>query len=322
MTNRGSELGKFLRAHRGAVRPADVGLPEGVRARRTPGLRREELASLAGVSVDYYTRLEQGKELRPGPAVVDALATVLRLSPEEHEHLRALATRPVRSAPDPARPAEEPSRRVRPGMLRLLEALRPNPAYVTSRTNDVLAANPAGLGLLAGIEEWPAARRNIIRYVFLHPQARQLYVDWERLLPGSVAHLRAMAGVDPDAPDLVQLVGELTVKSSRFASLWERYEVGVSTDGVKRFRHPVVGEMSLGYEAMSLARTDGQRLIAYHAAEGSPDYDAVVLLDMASAARADETRPSSGPVSGSGSAPARIAPAQVRPDGEDGRTAP
>jgi hypothetical protein len=120
----------------------------------------------------------------------------------------------------------------------LLEALRPNPACVVGRTNDLLAADPAGLGLLAGLEGWPARQRNIIRYIFPHPMARELYVDWEKLLPGSVAHFRAMAGAGPDAPDTVQRVGEPAVKSRTFAQLWERYEVCVSTDGEKRFRHP------------------------------------------------------------------------------------
>lgn len=300
MTNRQSDLGRFLRAHREAVQPSDVGLPAGVGIRRTPGLRREELATLAGMSIDYYTRLERGKETRPSSTVVDALAAVLRLTHDEREHLRVLATQSTRLVSEPP---VEPSRSVRPGVQELLKALRPNPAYVVGRTNDLLAANPAGLSLLSGLEQWPAQQRNIIRYIFLHPAARELYMDWEKLLPASVAHLRAMAGADPDAPEIVQLVGELAVKSRTFARLWERYEVCVSTDGEKRFRHPLVGEMTLGFETMSLTGTDGQRLIAYHAPQGSPDYDAVVLLDMSSAQESSETNPPAHYVSGGFSGP-------------------
>jgi transcriptional regulator with XRE-family HTH domain len=275
VTNRSDELGRFLRAHRTAVRPEDVGLPWGTGVRRTPGLRREEVAALAGVSVDYYVRLERGKETRPSASVIDALAGALRLTPDEHRHLRELVSR----RPTPPNRAEV-SRFVRPGTRHLLEALRPNPAYVVSPINDLLAANPAGLRLLAGIESMPVRQRNIIRYVFLHPAARRLYEDWDEMAPGVVAHLRAMAGEYANAPEFIRLVGELTVKSDEFARLWERYEVDAHTDGHKRFRHPAVGRLKLGYEAMSLNGTDGQRLIAYYAPPNTPDHDAVVLLDM------------------------------------------
>ncbi|WP_329122587.1 helix-turn-helix transcriptional regulator [Streptomyces sp. NBC_01465] len=275
-----SELGIFLRARRARVTPSDVGLPEGIGLRRTPGLRREELATLAGVSIDYYTRLEQGKETRPSPAVVDALAATLRLNDDEQEHLRGLAAASAQRAPERRKPV--PARTVRPGVHQLLEALRPNPAYVVSRTNDILAANPGGYRLLAGIEEWPAGQRNILRFFFLHPGARALYPEWEKLAPGVAARLRAMAGTYADAPDLVELVGELAVKSPEFARLWKQYDVEARVDGHKRFHHPEVGDVTLGYESMTLARTEEQRLIAYHAEPGSPAYDAMVLLDMAS----------------------------------------
>src|SRR5215469_16189342 len=137
MTTEQTELGRFLRTRRAGVRPADVGLPAGTGARRTPGLRREELATLAGISIDYYTRLERGKETRPSPSVVDALARALLLDDAEHEHLRSLAAVAARTAPEPP---TAPSRTVRPGVHLLLEALRPFPAHVVSRTNDLLAA--------------------------------------------------------------------------------------------------------------------------------------------------------------------------------------
>ena len=282
MTNGSGELGVFLKARRAAVQPGDVGLPVGTGVRRTPGLRREEVAILSGVSVDYYTRLERGKETNPSPAVVDSLARILQLHPDEHEHLRNLVSATAR--PTPSAERRERPRKVREGPLVLMEALRPYPAYVVSRTNDVLAANPAGRALFHGIWDWPLKYRNITRYLFLHPEAKRLYPEWDKLVPKSVAYLRARAGADPDDPDLVRLIGELVVKSPEFASMWERYEVKNLGKGTKRFQHPVVGAMTLDYEAMELAGSDGQRLIAYYAVPGTPDYDAAVLLDMTGAA--------------------------------------
>ena len=274
----GTELGHFLRARRTQVTPADVGLPKGAGVRRTPGLRREEVAALAGVSIDYYTRLERGKETRPSPAVVDALARALRLDPDEQEHLRALAARAARYAPEP--PAA-PSRTVRPQLTLLLETLRPNPAYITSRTLDLLAANPGGLALYAGIDEWPASQRNIGRFLFLHPAARDIYADWDNQIRGCVARMRALAGTDPDAPDLAALVGELLLKSPDFARLWERYDVTRPTSAQnKTFHHPHVGTITLGFQGMQLEGTPRQRLGVYTAEPGTPDYDAMILLDM------------------------------------------
>jgi len=168
----------------------------------------------------------------------------------------------------------------------LLEALRPNSAYVLSRTNDLLAANPAGLQLLPGLAGWPARQRNTIRYTFLHPAARALWPDWEQKARGCVAHLHAVAGADPDAPDLAAIIGELIVKSPDFSRLWDRYEVRRMGDGEKVFRHPVVGTMTLAHESLDLTRTEGQRLVVYMAAPGTADYDAMVLLDLASSADA------------------------------------
>jgi hypothetical protein len=162
----------------------------------------------------------------------------------------------------------------------LLETLRPNPAYVLSRTNDVLAANPGGARLMPGMAEWPVPQRNTVRYTFLHPAARGLWPDWEQKARGCVAQLRAVAGSDPDAPDLAALVGELIVKSPDFGRLWERYEVRKMGDGQKIFYHPQVGTMTLSLEVLDLNRTDGQRIVVYMASRGTPDHDAMTLLDM------------------------------------------
>ncbi|MDQ0946988.1 transcriptional regulator with XRE-family HTH domain [Streptomyces phaeochromogenes] len=273
----GTELGRFLRARRARVTPGQAGLPTGAGPRRTPGLRREELATLTGISIDYYTRLERGKETRPSPSVVDALARGLLLEQDEIDHLRSLAALAARRPPEP--PAA-PSRAVRPGVKLLLESLRPSPAYVVSRTNDLLAANPAGLRLFAGIEEWPVKQRNIARYVFLHPAARDLFHDWGNQVRACVAHLRALAGTDPDSPDLTRLVGELLLKSPEFARLWERYDVRSRSYGRKTFHHPEVGELTLGFESLRLEGTPGHRLLAYNAEPGTPEHDAVALLDL------------------------------------------
>lgn len=278
MSDQQPELGRFLRARRAAVSPTDLGLPVGSGHRRTPGLRREELAALAGVSIDYYIRLERGKENRPSPSVLEALARALRLDQEETQYLRDLAAQAARGGVPGPRPAT--SRTVRPTVKLMLETLRPNPAYVVSRTNDILAGNPGGLALLPGIADWPARQRNTIRYTFLHPAARTLWPDWEVKARKCVAHLRAVAGTDPDAPDLLAVVGELVVKSPEFSRMWERYDVRRVGHGQKTFLHPDVGTLTLAHELMEIERTDGQRIVVYTAEPGTPDHDAMVLLDL------------------------------------------
>jgi transcriptional regulator with XRE-family HTH domain len=272
------ELGRFLRARREGVRPEDAGLLPGASSRRTPGLRREELATLAGVSVDYYTRLERGRETRPSPSVIDALARALLLDDDEREYLRILAALAARRAPVPPKP---PSRAVRPTMRLLLETVRPSPAFVVSRTYDVLATNPGGERLLHGLSDWPVRQRNTIRYTFLHPFARDLYPDWEQKARGCVAQLRAIAGGDPGAPDLAGLVGELLVKSPDFGRLWARYEVRRTGAGDGVIRHPLVGTMALAHETLDMNRADGQRLVVYMAEPKTPDHDAMLLLNSA-----------------------------------------
>jgi transcriptional regulator with XRE-family HTH domain len=273
---RGTELGRYLKARRAQVRPEDVGLPAGAGLRRTPGLRREELAALAGVSVDYYIRLERGRETNPSPAVVDALGRTLRLRGDAYERLHELAELASgRSSELPACPDHT----VRESVLRMLESVRPLPAYVVSRYNRVLAANPPGRRLMPGLWDWPEDQRNLTRYVFLHPVGRTLYDPWEETVALSVAHLRAVGGADPDDPELTALVGELMLKSDQFARLWERYDVCERGGGQKSFRHPKAGPMTLTYEVMRLARTGGQRMVVYQAAPGTPDETAMLRLE-------------------------------------------
>ncbi|HEX6356096.1 helix-turn-helix transcriptional regulator [Actinophytocola sp.] len=284
----GTELGRFLRARREQVTPEEAGITTGPGWRRTPGLRREELASLAGVSVDYYTRLERGKENRPSPAVIDALAKALRLGRTEQGHLFDLATQAAHRAPP--QPAIPDRQTVAPGTELLLDRLRPYPARVLSRTMDVLANNPGGLATMPGIESWPVERHNIARYVFLHPAARDVFVDWDTVIGGCVARLRALAGVEPDAPDLTELVDELLVKSPDFADLWKRYEVRPHTAAAKTLNHPEVGTFTLNIQSMQIEGTPGHRLVIYHAEPGTPDHDAIVLLDQLTHATTPQTQ--------------------------------
>lgn len=284
MNDQQLELGRFLRARRAGVSPADLGLPVGAGPRRTPGLRREELATMAGVSIDYYVRLERGKETRPSAAVLDALGRALRLDAEEMAYLREIAAQAARRDPSP-KPV--PSRTVRPTLKRLIESVRPCPAYVISRTNDLLAANPSGLALFPGMTDWPRRQHNSIRYTFLHPAARTLWPDWEIKARNCVAHLRAVAGADQDAPDLAALVGELAVKSPDFSRMWERYDVRRVGYGQKTFLHPEVGPMTLSHEIMEVNRTEGLRIVVYSADPGTPDHDAMVLLDLKGAGALD-----------------------------------
>jgi transcriptional regulator with XRE-family HTH domain len=208
----GAELGRYLRARRTQTSPEHVGLTIGTGIRRTPGLRREELATLAGISIDYYVRLERGKEIDPSPSVLDALARALHLDDAEHQHLRELAARAARYSPEPPPP---PSRTVRPHLNLVLETLRPSPAIVISRTMDLLAWNPGGLALYAGLDDWPAGQRNLARYLFLHPTARALFQnDWDQVR-GCVARLRAQAGIAPDALDITNSVSAPSSDSLR-----------------------------------------------------------------------------------------------------------
>ncbi|WP_432014136.1 helix-turn-helix domain-containing protein [Streptomyces cucumeris] len=276
--NSGTELGRYLRARRALVSPEEAGLPPGAGIRRTPGLRREELATLAGVSVDYYTRLERGRETNPSAAVIDAISRALRLCGDAHERLHDLAELASGRFTEP-RPVAADT--VRESVHQMLERLRPMPAYVVDAYNYCLAANTPGRGLLPGLWDWPAEQRNITRYFFLHPVGRTLFAPWKETVAQSAAHLRAVGGADPDAPRLAALVGELLLKSPEFAEIWNRYEVRERGGGQKTFQHPTVGVMTLTFEVMTLARSGGQRLIVYQAPADSPAEEALLRLDPA-----------------------------------------
>ena len=273
MSDRGV-LGEFLRNRRGRIGPAEVGLPAGIGRRQTPGLRREELAALAGVSVDYYIRLEQGRDTNPGTAVLDALAAALRLDDDERAHLHSLARNAPRHRPRPS-----PAGDARAGLLQLLAMVRPTPAYVLDPISNILAANPEGVQLLAGIESWPPAQRNVVRYVFTHPGATDVFVSWRRMAEDCVAHLRTVEAADPGSVELAALVGELSAASAEFVRLWRHYDVRVKSGSRRTFHHPAVGQFELTSEILTAA--DGQRFVAFQAKPGSTDHDALTLLAMA-----------------------------------------
>jgi len=264
------ELREFLRSRRDRLRPADVGLSERGQ-RRVPGLRREEIASLAGVSTDYYVRLEQGRNITASEDVLDALARALQLDQAERAHLHDLAKpRPVRRSP--ARP-----QRVRPGVRQLLDGLA-TPMVVLGRRLDVLATNRMARALLTDFDALAPGDRNHARWVFLDPHARDLYADWETVARDNVAVLRMDAGRRPDDAELSALVGELSVKSPEFARWWADHDVLVRGHGRKRFRHPIVGELDIRYEALRLADED-QTLFVYSVEPGSASERALALLD-------------------------------------------
>jgi transcriptional regulator with XRE-family HTH domain len=265
---RGVEFGDFLRSKRAGLSPADAGVQPDGRARRVSGLRRDEVAKLAGVSTEYYIRLEQGRAGNVSAEVLGALARALRLDAAERQHLTDLSgRRPTRRAP--SRPQQ-----VRPGVLALLETLSAVPAFVVGRRTDLLATNR----LADAVQYVPGPRRNLARFVLLDPAARSLYVDWPDIAAETVALLRLEAGRHPDDRRLADMVGEFTLRCPEFTGWWGDHRVIQRSYGVKRYRHPVAGELSFGYEALPVPGDPDQTLCVYGVQPGSPSQLALQLL--------------------------------------------
>ncbi|RMI35340.1 helix-turn-helix domain-containing protein [Nocardia stercoris] len=246
-----TELGSFLATCRARVEPADIGLPGGGR-RRVPGLRREELALLAGISAEYYQRLEQGRAAHPSDEVLDAIADVLRLDRVERGHLRALA-RPARRA-GPSAP-----KRVRPELRRMLNLMTAAPALIITDTFTVLAANP-----LAQVMFEPLVPlENLARSLFTDPAARAFYLDRSEVATATVAQLHLVLGRYPGDRDALALVDELSSSSTEFAALWRSGGVTQRTHGSKRFDHPAVGEFAVDYENLELPGDPRHRLVTF-----------------------------------------------------------
>ncbi len=259
-------LGEYLRARRELVTPDSAGLPEfGIR--RVPGLRREEVAMLAGISADYYLRLEQGRDRNPSVQVLESLARVLQLDEAGTAYLLSLGSAKPRRARRPRREA------VPSGIRKLLDSLT-LPAFVEGRYFDVLAANPLATMLSPRL----MTGRNRLRDVFLDPAEQSLYPDWERATMGLVAGFRESVGTDTDDPRFVELVGELSLASDRFRKLWARHDVKVREGAPVTLDHPQVGELTLNREKLSIGGSAGQLLVVYHADAGTANADKLSLL--------------------------------------------
>ncbi|BCY08961.1 helix-turn-helix transcriptional regulator [Actinoplanes sp. L3-i22] len=261
---RHTALGEFLRSRRARLRPEDVDLQPMLPRRRVPGLRREELAQLAGVSVDYYVRLEQGRGTHVSDSVLDAVADALRLAGDERAHLRDLA-RPDRSHRGPVRP-----QRVRPQLRQLLDAWTEVPAFVVGRRTDVLAWNPLGAALVADFRALPPPQRNFARLILLDEHVGALFADRRRKARDVVAFLRFDAGRHPGDPLLAELVGELSLHSPLFRQLWPQHPVGDKSQAAYEVRHPVAGPMVLTQNALRAPDDPDQTLVTYTAEPGSP----------------------------------------------------
>jgi transcriptional regulator with XRE-family HTH domain len=265
-----TELGEFLRSRRARLTPPDVGLPWRSGGRRVSGLRREEIALLAGVSVDYYTRLEQGRARNVSEQVLYAVADALRLDRIEREHLKDLVK------PTPATSPRQP--KARPAIRMMLDALDPVPAVVHGPRLEVVAINRMGKVLIDDFDAMPAADRNMAKWMFLNPKARVVYPEWPEIAAQMVAILRVAAGPDATDPLLTALVGELSTRSPEFARFWADYRVFKHTHGTKRFHHDAVGEMTINYESLVPPADPELSLIVYSAATGSPSEEKLKLL--------------------------------------------
>jgi transcriptional regulator with XRE-family HTH domain len=286
------EIRDFLTSRRARITPEQAGL-RSYGSRRVPGLRREEVAVLAGVSVPYYTRLERGDLSGASQSVLEALARALELDDAERAHLFDLARAAQPTVARPCRRAVK--QRVRPEVQWTLEGITGAAAFVGNQRLDILAANQLGHALFSELYATPARPVNNARFVFLDPGAETFYLDWERVAGECVAILRWSVGRDPDDRDLSDLVGELASHSEEFRTLWAAHDVRFHNTGVKRFHHPVVGELTLSYNRLDLAADHGLAIFTYAAEPGSRSEEALKLLgswsatlDLAEATRASD----------------------------------
>ncbi|MGH3211203.1 MAG: helix-turn-helix transcriptional regulator [Trebonia sp.] len=287
----GNEIRDFLVSRRARITPEQAGLPAYGGNRRVAGLRREEVALLAGVSIDYYTRLERGRASGASDGVLEGIARALHLDEAERAHLFDLARAAAPAAPRaPRRPGPQ---RVRPSVRRILDSMTSSPAYVRNARLDILVANRLGAALFAPVLDSPAQPTNSARFLFLDPAAPAFYPDWERQAQDVVAMLRTEAGRNPHDKALSNLIGELSTQSENFRTWWAAHNVRFHRTGVKRFHHPVVGDLTLTFEALDLAADSGLRISAYTAEPGTPSDDALRLL-ATWAATLDQTAAESG----------------------------
>ncbi|MFL5880976.1 MAG: helix-turn-helix domain-containing protein [Actinomycetota bacterium] len=270
-----NEIREFLASRRARITPERAGLPAYGANRRVPGLRREEVALLAGVSVDYYTQMERGNLAGVSDSVLDALASALQLDEAEWAHLFDLA----RTATTPARsPRPGGPQRVRPSIQRLLDAMIGVPAYVRTGRLGILAANRLGHALYAPVLAGQRLPVNLGRFLFLDPRAGDFYVDWDKTANDAVAILRGEAGRNPNDRQLQDIVGELSTRSEDFRARWGAHNVRLHRTGGKQLHHPVAGDLELTYEALELPADPGLTMITYTAEPGSASQDALDFL--------------------------------------------
>ncbi|AIV41727.1 XRE family transcriptional regulator [Curtobacterium sp. MR_MD2014] len=271
-----NEIRDFLSSRRARLTPDEVGMPSfGGGVRRVPGLRRHEVAMLAGVSVDYYTRLERGSLKGVSDSVLEGLAGALQLDEDERTHLFDLAR--LANAGVKVMHRNVPTR-VRPGVQRLLDAITGAPAWVRNERGDVVATNELGRALYAPMFAGPGRPMNTARFTFLDPAAREFFPDWAATAREAVAVLRAAAVANPCEPGLVTLVGELSTRSEEFRGWWAAHDVRVHRRGGKRIAHPVVGELQLDFEALELVADPGLTMFTYSAEPGSESERSLALL--------------------------------------------
>jgi transcriptional regulator with XRE-family HTH domain len=270
----GNEIREFLTTRRGRITPDQAGLAAYSSRRRVSGLRREEVAMLAGISVEYYIQLERGNVRGVSEDVLEAVARALQLDEIERLHLfdlvRAAKRRPARTRQTP-----EP---LRPGVQRLLDAITGAAAFVRNSRLDIFAANRLGSALYSDVFANPERPANLGRFVFLDPQARRFYRDWDGIADATVGNLRAQAGRDPYDQELTALVGELSMRSDEFRSRWAAHDVRQYRSGAQPFRHPLVGDLTLNYEALQLTAETDLIIIVYTAEAGSPSQEALDRL--------------------------------------------
>ncbi|MEO3859522.1 helix-turn-helix domain-containing protein [Acrocarpospora sp. B8E8] len=269
--SRPSELGDFLKARRAELTPRVVGLPDSDALRRVAGLRREEVAQLAAISVDYYTRLEQGR-VQASASVLTTLARALRLDNDQQTYLYELAGKA------PARPRRRAPQRIRPAMRRLLDQLTETPAMVLGRRLDILAWNAGAAALFTDFAQIPANQRNYVRLLFTDPVIRDLHADWEDAARTSVASLRMEAAHHPDDPQLSALVGELSVQDPDFRTWWASHRVASTSYGTKHYRHPIVGELILDCDMWASPDGSEQRLMVLTAEPGTSSHHGLRIL--------------------------------------------
>ncbi|WP_370666350.1 helix-turn-helix transcriptional regulator [Streptomyces sp. IBSBF 2507] len=275
MDNR-AEVSAFLKSRRDKITPEQAGLPV-YGQRRVPGLRRGEVAMLAGVSVEYYTRLERGNLTGVSEQVLDALAQALRLDDTERMHLHDLARTAAAGSRAPAR-RRDSRPAIRPSVARVVEGIPDLPAYVQNNRMDMLAANAMGRALYAPMYAEPAWEANTARFAFFSPAAQTFYADYERVTHSAVGALRIAAGKNPYDRELSNLIGELSTRSDTFRRLWGGHDVHVFREGNKRFRHPAVGDLDLDYERLDLPDDSGLSVVVYSAPAGSASGDGLKLL--------------------------------------------